>query len=225
MGKTVNKRPARLPEPAMDEATAIAQTDAAPLDVEAKFARLAEIAQVCTMCDLSQNRMVHAVFGSGNIRARAMLIGEGPGKTEDKVGLPFVGSAGRHLDRVLENVGLDRQRDLYITNMVKCHHRGQRPTAGEMKACSPYLETQIRHIRPKILILTGASAMKGLLGTTGKITDIHGTWLETPFEGTRAMAVFHPSFLIYTESLSGDNPLWQAWEADWRRIKEALDGL
>lgn len=175
------------------------------------------------MCDLSRNR-THAVFGEGNPQAKAMLIGEGPGKAEDRTGRPYVGSAGKHLDRVMIRVGLDR-KDFYITNIVKCHHRGQKPTIAEMNACHPYIETQIRHIQPKLLVITGASAMKGLLGTASAITKVHGTLMETPYPGTKAIAVFHPSYLIYRETLSEDSPLWQVWEEDWRKIKKAMETL
>jgi uracil-DNA glycosylase family 4 len=205
------------------EETAIAQVISSPLSVEEKFQKLGAIADICTMCDLCRNR-THAVFGEGPLHAKAMLIGEGPGKTEDMTGRPYVGSAGRHLERVMIKVGLNR-KDLYITNIVKCHHRGQKPTMREINACHPYMQAQLDYIQPKLLILTGTSAMKALLGTSAPITKIHGVLMDTPYQGIKAISVFHPSYLIYRESLSEDSPLWQVWEEDWRKIKKAIERL
>ena len=236
MPKTTGKNPPIQPQEALKaaknaekgsvpkELQAIRAVVRAGLAVPDEFEKLAEIANVCRMCDLCENREHHAVFGSGNINARILLIGEGPGKNEDKAGLPYVGAAGKHLDRVLESVGFDRQRDFYISNMVKCHHRGQRPTMKQMDACAPYLGEQIQKIKPKIIILTGTSAMKGLLGVNTPITQIHGEWLEME-EGMKAMAVFHPSYLIYTEQFHDDSPLWLEWKADWAKAKRELDKI
>lgn len=203
------------------EILAIEKVERSSRSVEEKFQQLAKIANICTMCDLCHNR-THAVFGEGDIHAKAMIVGEGPGTTEDRTGRPYVGSAGRHLDRVMVKVGLDR-KDFYITNIVKCHHRGQKPTLGEMNACHPYIEKQIEHIQPKLLVVTGTSPLKGLLGISAPITKIHGTLMETKFPGIKAIAVFHPSYLIYRESLSEDSPLWQTWEEDWQKIKKAVE--
>lgn len=210
------------PQPKREEA-AIQRVVSSSLPVEEKFQKLGEIADHCTMCDLCHNR-THAVFGEGNIHAKAMLAGEGPGKTEDLTGRPYVGSAGRHLDRVMIKVGLNR-KELYITNIVKCHHRGQKVTMEEINACHPYIQAQLDYIQPKLLILTGTSAMKGLLGISEPITKIHGVLMDTPYPGIQAISVFHPSYLIYRESLSEDSPLWQVWEEDWRKIKKAMEVL
>ena len=205
------------------EALAIQNIVASSQSISEKFEHLSEIANVCTMCDLCHNR-TNAVFGEGNLNANAMLVGEGPGKTEDLTGRPYVGSAGRHLDRVMYKVGLSR-KDFYITNIVKCHHRGQKPTMEEMNACHSYIEAQIQHIQPKLLVVTGSSPLKGLLKISAPITKIHGTLMDTPYPGIKAIAVFHPSYFIYREALSDEDPLWKEWEEDWRKIKKAMDVL
>lgn len=189
--------------------------------IETKFQSLAATANVCTMCSLSQNR-THAVFGTENVHAKGMLIGEGPGKTEDATGQPFVGPSGRLLDRVMIKVGLNRD-DFYITNIVKCHHRGQKPTVDQINACQPYIHVQIEEVRPKLLILTGASSLQGIVGKALPITKIHGILIDTPFRGVKGIAVFHPSYLIYQEAMEETHDLWKAWEDDWRKVKRYLD--
>lgn len=183
-----------------------------------------EEASVCIRCDLHQTR-THVVFGEGNPTAKIMFIGEGPGEQEDKSGRPFVGRAGQLLTKIIESVGFNREQDTYIANVVKCRPPGNRvPTDYEMATCFPYLSAQIQLIRPKILVLVGATSLKGVLGIQRPISKIRGEWLETPYPNTRAMAIFHPSYLLRNPSSEPNTPKWLTWQ-DMKAIKAVYDAL
>ena len=146
----------------------------------------------------------NTVIGDGNPEARLMIVGEAPGAEEDRQGLPFVGPAGRLLDRMLAAIGLDRSA-VYITNMLPWRPPGNRsPTAEELAICQPFLERQIELIAPRILVLVGGIAAKALLGRREGITRLRGQWFPyaTPrMEGTvQATATFHPAYLLRTPS-------------------------
>ena len=101
----------------------------------------------------------------GNRNAQLFIIGEGPGKNEDETGLPFVGRAGKLLDQILESVGLDSNKDAYISNMVKCRPpENRKPSIDEVDSCNPWLKEQLRIVNPKITLLVGATALEGILG-------------------------------------------------------------
>ncbi len=181
-------------------------------------------ASVCTRCDLHCSR-THVVFGSGNPKAKIMFIGEGPGQTEDETGLPFVGRAGQLLTKIVESTGLSREKDTYIANVVKCRPPGNRvPTDQEMAMCFPYLRAQIQYIAPQIIVLVGATALRGVLGIKSPITKIRGQWLETPFNGAKAMPIFHPSYLLRNPSSAEGTPKWLTW-MDVQEIKRAYEAL
>ena len=144
------------------------------------------------------------MIGDGNPEARLMIVGEAPGAEEDRQGLPFVGPAGRLLDRMLAAIGLDRSA-VYITNMLPWRPPGNRsPTAEELAICQPFLERQIELIAPRILVLVGGIAAKALLGRREGITRLRGQWFPyaTPrMAGTvQATATFHPAYLLRTPS-------------------------
>ena len=146
----------------------------------------------------------NTVIGDGNPAARLMIVGEAPGAEEDRQGLPFVGPAGRLLDRMLASIGLDRSA-VYITNMLPWRPPGNRsPTAEELAICQPFLERQIELIAPRILVLVGGIAAKALLGRREGITRLRGQRFpfSTPrLEGTiEATATFHPAYLLRTPS-------------------------
>ncbi|NET52930.1 MAG: uracil-DNA glycosylase, partial [Merismopedia sp. SIO2A8] len=120
---------------------------------------LTQHCQSCQRCELGATRL-NAVVGRGNIKAPIVVIGEGPGQNEDETGLPFVGKAGQLLEKILAAVKLDSEKDVYICNIVKCRPPGNRvPTTEEIAACKPYLLEQIRLVNPKIILLTGATAV------------------------------------------------------------------
>jgi uracil-DNA glycosylase family 4 len=175
----------------------------------------------CHRCGLGATR-THAVVGRGNPRAPILIVGEGPGQNEDETGLPFVGKAGQLLDKILESVKLT-EADVFIGNIVKCRPPGNRtPTQEEMDACRPYLLEQIRLVDPKIILLTGASAVRGLVGDKRGITKIRGEWIE--WEGRLCMPVFHPAYLLRNPSREKGSPKWLMWQ-DIQSVKAKLDEI
>ena len=175
-----------------------------------------EIAAACTSLDqlvaavrafdgcALKRTATNTVIGDGNPAAALMIVGEAPGAEEDRQGLPFVGPAGRLLDRMLASIGLDRSA-VYITNMLPWRPPGNRsPTAEELAICQPFLERQIELIAPRILVLVGGIAAKALLNRREGITRLRGQWFpfSTPrMEGTiQATATFHPAYLLRTPS-------------------------
>lgn len=154
---------------------------------------LYESCAACKNCALADTRN-NVVFGDGNPEAKIMLIGEGPGEQEDLSGIPFVGPAGKFLDKMLEIIYLDRSR-LYIANMVKCRPPGNRdPLSMEKEACLPWLRAQTKIISPKIIICLGRVAAMGIISEDFKITKDHGSWTER--NGVWMMASYHPSALL-----------------------------
>jgi len=147
----------------------------------------------CRRCPLCAGRAT-VVFGVGNPRARLMFVGEGPGSEEDRLGEPFVGAAGKRLDRWIARIGL-RREDVYIANIVKCRPPGNRPPLpDEAKVCLPYLLRQIRAIRPEIVCTLGATALNFLLGVEEKITRVRGKWRE--LDGIPVLPTYHPAFIL-----------------------------
>ena len=147
----------------------------------------------CSCCDL-RNGCEQVVFGDGNPHARLMLIGEGPGADEDRLGIPFVGRAGQLLDRILNAAQIKRDQ-IYITNVVKCRPPANRlPVQNEVDTCLSYLKKQIELIDPKLILCLGALAARTLVDKSLTITRIRGQWYE--IGGRRWMATFHPAALL-----------------------------
>jgi DNA polymerase len=171
---------------------------------------LAQHCNSCKRCELGATR-THAVVGRGNLNAPIMIIGEAPGQNEDETGLPFVGKAGQLLEKILAAVKLDTEKDVYICNMVKCRPPANRdPASDEIAACKPYLLEQIRLVDPKIILLTGAIAVKGLTGDKRGITKIRGTWIE--WEGRLCMPILHPAYLLRNPTREQGGPKWLMWQ-------------
>src|SRR5436190_1926645 len=142
-------------------------------DRVARLELLKEEASGCTRCRLAEGR-TQVVFGVGNPEADLMFVGEAPGFHEDKQGYPFVGQAGKLLDRLLAGIGLERS-DVYVANTLKCRPPGNRdPMPDEKQACEPWLFRQIELIRPKVIATLGNHATKQLTGKETGITRIHG---------------------------------------------------
>ena len=178
--------------------------------METAFEQLRTTANVCTRCNLSQSR-TQVVFGEGNIHAGLMLIGEGPGYYEDELGRPFVGPSGELLDKILGACGFVRWEHVYIANIVKCRPpQNREPLPEERQACLPYLKEQIRLIDPKIIVLLGATALKGLVSAELRISEIRGTWME--WETRQVMPTYHPAALLRNPGLKKD-----AWE-DFKQV-------
>lgn len=155
---------------------------------------LIEVCNSCQKCDLASTR-TNVAFGEGNLRAKLMFIGEGPGAEEDLQGRPFVGRAGRLLDKMLGDVGLSRE-EVYIANVVKCRPPGNRvPTQEEAETCLPYLRNQVAIIRPKIIVCLGATAMTYCIDRSLKsIGPVRGKWFDR--KGCKMMATYHPAALL-----------------------------
>jgi uracil-DNA glycosylase len=147
----------------------------------------------CHLCRLANGRKT-IVFGEGNPRAELVFVGEGPGADEDEQGLPFVGRAGKLLNRMIQLIGMKRE-EVYICNIVKCRPPGNRtPEKDEIETCSPFLFRQIQAIRPRLVCCLGAPAVRTLLGVKEGITKIRGQLYD--FAGTRALATVHPAYIL-----------------------------
>jgi uracil-DNA glycosylase len=178
---------------------------------------LAEETSGCTRCRLSEARS-QVVFGAGHPHAELMLVGEAPGFHEDQQGIPFVGQAGKLLDRLLAGVGLARS-DVYIANVLKCRPPGNRdPQADEIEACEPHLFRQVSLIRPKVVATLGNFATKLLSGRPHGITRVHGQEQEVTLGGSRVLLypLYHPAAALYTPAML------KVLESDFARLPELL---
>lgn len=200
------------PIPPESEATPGINTPAAGETLES----LASTAAGCTLCRLSEKRQT-VVFGEGDPKAGVMFIGEGPGAEEDRTGRPFVGQAGKLLDRMIFAMGFERD-EVYIANVVKCRPPGNRdPKDDEVAACADYLDRQIDLIEPAVIVALGKPASRRLTGTNKPMGALRGRW--SSYRGTPLMPVFHPAYLLR-------NPVAKraVWE-DLKRVREKLREL
>jgi DNA polymerase len=184
-----------------------------------KARRLEELAaqiRVCTKCPLWQSRTL-AVPGDGKFSSKVMIIAEAPGKEEDESGHPFVGSAGRYLDHVLEGTGINRS-DFFITNTVKCRPpKNRTPKRNEIETCtSNYLFEQIELINPKLIVLLGGVAAKTMLGVKS-INEARGHVIER--DGRKYLVGYHPAVRFYREDLG------LKVKEDFARLKRELKKL
>ena len=170
----------------------------------------------CRKCRLWETR-TNVVIGVGNRNADIMFVGEGPGQQEDLQGEPFVGPAGKLLDKMLASIGLDREK-VYIANIVKCRPPGNRdPHDDEQEACMNYLRYQLMLVKPKIIVCLGRIAATAIIDKDFKITRQHGQWTER--KGYWFIATYHPSALLRDESKK-----MPAWE-DLKLIRAKLDEI
>ena len=162
------------------------------------FEELKQECLKCTKCDLSQTR-TNVVFGVGNEKAEVLFIGEGPGEKEDLAGEPFVGRSGQLLDKMLASIHLDRSKNIYIGNMVKCRPPKNRdPKPEEQQTCIGYLENQIKLMNPKIIVCLGRIAAVKIIGDDFKVTKDHGKWFI--HDGIYMMGMFHPAAILRNQS-------------------------
>lgn len=172
---------------------------------------LGAFARGCTRCGLRAG-CKGVVFGEGDPNARIVLIGEGPGATEDEQGKPFVGKAGELLDRILDAAGFARQQ-VYISNVVLCRPPGNRtPEEAEIAACRPYLQRRLELIAPAIVVLLGATPLHALIDPKAKITRERGRWYR--LDGRWVLPTYHPAYLLRNPSAKKD-----AWE-DFQMVRE-----
>jgi uracil-DNA glycosylase family 4 len=160
-----------------------------------QLAELAAVAAVCTLCPLAQGR-THVVFGVGDPDADLMLVGEAPGYHEDQQGEPFVGPAGKLLDRLLADIGRKRSQ-VYIANVLKCRPPGNRnPSLEEAAACEGFLRRQIALIVPKLILSVGGISARNLLGTDTPVGRLRGTAHRVGPDGVPCVVTYHPAYLL-----------------------------
>ena len=201
---------------------------AAPLvPAQPTLPALRDAAAACTACDLWRSG-TQTVFGEGAREAEVMLVGEQPGDQEDVEGRPFVGPAGRLLDRALEEAGIERGL-AYVTNVVKHFKwtpRGkrrihQKPNAAEIAACRPWLEAELAVVSPRVLVALGATAAQALFGRTFKVTQRRGELLETPL-APFATATVHPSSILRAPDEQSREAEYAAFVDDLRAVARLI---
>jgi DNA polymerase len=200
---------------------------AAPfIDPDASLDELREAAAHCTGCDLYKTA-TQTVFGEGPADAEIMLVGEQPGDAEDRAGHPFVGPAGRLLDKALAEAGIDRKQ-VYVTNAVKHFKwtiaRGTRrlhqtPKVIEVRACAPWLRAEIERVEPRVLILLGATAAKSVLGADFRVTLHRGEPVPSEL-AKRVFATVHPSSLLRTPDPDARARAYAEFVEDLRKAAE-----
>lgn len=204
--------------------------DATPFLPESRtLSNLREAAAGCRGCPLWR-KATQTVFGEGRKQSRLMMVGEMAGDREDREGKPFVGPAGRELDKALEIVGIDR-KDIYITNVVKhfaFEERGKRrlhrtPKRFEIDACRPWLDSEIEIVRPEAIVLLGATAGKALLGSKFKLGESRGRPLESEL-APLVSATAHPASILRQRDDASRHAERQAFIEDLKRIAEAMNG-
>ncbi len=191
------------------------------------LAALRQAARTCRACPLWE-RGTQTVFGEGPRQAAVLLVGEQPGNDEDLAGRPFVGPAGRLLDRALEAAGLDRAA-VYVTNAVKhfkWEARGkrrihQKPNVGEVRACRPWLDAELRAVQPRAVVLLGATAAQALLGSDFRVTQRRGELLSTGFAPI-VVATVHPSSILRAPDDDTRREEMKRFVEDLARVAEVL---
>jgi uracil-DNA glycosylase family protein len=189
--------------------------------------KVRDVAAGCRACDLYK-RGTQTVFGEGPSKAEVMMVGEQPGDAEDVAGLPFVGPAGKLLDRALVEAGIDRRR-VYVTNVVKhfkWEPRGKRrihakPTSAEIAACRPWLDTEIALVKPRVLVCLGATAAQALLGKSFKVSVSRGSFVPSPL-APRVAATVHPSSILRAPDEETRHAELKRFVADLARVAREL---
>jgi uracil-DNA glycosylase family protein len=187
-----------------------------------------EAAKGCRRCHLYKDA-TQTVFGEGPARAKIMMVGEQPGDAEDLAGHPFVGPAGKLLDRALAEAGIDR-RNVYVTNVVKhfkFEPRGKwrihkKPNSAEIAACRPWLETEIALVKPRVLVCLGATAAQALLGRAFRVSTQRGTFVPSPL-APRVTATVHPSSILRAPDDESRRAEMKIFVRDLKRIAAELE--
>lgn len=181
-----------------------------------ELAVVEEQLQDCTRCALSKQR-ARVVYGIGNPDADLVLIGEAPGREEDRQGIPFVGEAGQLLDRILAAMNLSREQ-VYICNLIKCRPPANRdPLPEEIACCEPFLQQQLALIRPQLIVALGRFASQSLLRTNTPITKLRGNWHE--YAGIPLLPTFHPAYLL--RNPAGKREVWEDMKQVMERLQSA----
>ncbi len=194
---------------------------------EQNIANAAARVERCRKCEIGSIRQ-NAVYGEGDACATLMIVGEGPGETEDKLARPFVGRAGMLLEKMLGAIAL-RRDDVFICNTVKCRPtfddgvrlRNRAPSPEEMSNCRPYLDEQIELIRPRAILCLGAPAAKSFMGPKFSITKQRGLWFAGP-SGIATLATFHPAYILRMTGGELEATKRLVW-ADLKAVRAKLD--
>ncbi len=201
-------------EPYHHTEIAITTPEEAVDTLHATMPQLEAMVEGCTLCRLSECR-THAVFGEGVLSPLVMVIGEGPGSEEDASGRPFVGRSGKYLDSWLSPIGLFRDKNLYIANVVKCRPPENRtPASDEVSLCVPYLKRQIALVKPRLVLLCGATAVHAMLLRKEGVGALRGETFQV--EGIPALVTYHPAGVLRNPDLKKD--VWH----DIKRIASIL---
>lgn len=229
-------RPPAPAQPGRNTPTASPADPIAPIRIDAPDRHAAlrildeQHVRSCTRCsELAQTR-TQTVFGSGNPDTRLVFVGEAPGEDEDRQGLPFVGRSGQLLTRMIAAMGLDREKDVYICNVLKCRPPNNRtPTPQESACCWPYLAEQLRLIAPRVIVSLGNPAARALLKTTQGISQLRGAWHELRIDGLeqpiRVMPTYHPSYLLRQGERDAAGRPPKARQEAWNDLKLVMQEL
>ncbi len=203
----------------------------APVPETLNLPNLQVAAKTCKACDLWKNA-TQTVFGEGPAKARVMFIGEQPGDSEDRAGQPFIGPAGHLLDAVLQEVGIDRS-EVYVTNVVKhfkweAAQRGKRrihkkPRQSEIEACRPWLDAELKVVKPEVVVCLGASAAQALLGKQFRVTRDRGKLTPSDFAPS-LMATTHPASILRAPDPNQREQQRVAFVRDMKKVADLLRG-
>lgn len=206
------ERPQQLPVCTLGPAAGERGIDCQPESLEAIRSELGD----CQRCELGRSRNC-LVYGVGNPAARLVLVGEAPGREEDERGEPFVGEAGRLLDRILLAMGMTRD-DVYICNVLKCRPPGNRdPLPEEVATCEPFLRRQLAAIGPDLIVALGRVAVQSLLNSSTPIGRLRGNWQT--YQGIPLMPTYHPAYLL--RNPAGKRDVWE----DMKQVMQRLHSV
>jgi DNA polymerase len=208
----------REPAPAPIAAPARPALDIPPIAVPQDWAGLRAMVKDCTRCKLCETR-TQTVFGVGVENASLMVVGEGPGADEDAQGEPFVGRAGKLLDEMLKAIGRSRKDNVFIANVVKCRPPGNRdPEPVEAESCRPYLEQQIKLVKPKLIVALGRIAAQRLLNTDEPLARLRGPIHKYGPDATPLFITYHPAYLLRSPREKA-----KSWD-DLKKVAQFLEG-
>lgn len=189
-----------------------------PVEIPEDWAGLRAMVKDCRRCKLCETR-TNTVFGVGPESAPLMIVGEGPGADEDAQGEPFVGRAGKLLDEMLATIGRTRRENTFIANVVKCRPPGNRdPESDEVEACRPYLEQQIRLIKPKLIVGLGRIAAQRLLASDQPLSKLRGPVHRYGAQQTPLFITYHPAYLLRSPREKAKS--WEDLKKVWRYLND-----
>ena len=209
---------AGAPDPIPEVAVSVRSGRPAPrVEIPEDWDGLRAVVKDCTRCKLCSTR-TQTVFGVGPARAALMVVGEGPGADEDAQGEPFVGRAGKLLDEMLSAIGHSRRENTFVANVVKCRPPGNRdPEPDEAEACRPYLEQQIRLVKPRLIVALGRIAAQRLLATDQPLAKLRGPLHHYGPERTPLFITYHPAYLLRSPREKAKS--WEDLKKAWRFLK------